>query len=147
MPDVSDEDKRLAGPLGKEQEMTQLLTDFDKNTAFVEPELLKLSTETIDKFFKEETKLAEYRQFIDNIQRRKAHTLNENEETIIAEAGNMAGTAQNIYSVFSNADMPRPSVVLSDGREVTLDAAGYGASRFSPVREDRIKVFNLFLSA
>ena len=144
---LSDEDKRLAEPLGMEQEMTQLLTDFDKNTAFVEPELLKLSAETIDKFFKEEVKLAEYRQFIDNIQRRKAHTLNENEETIVAEAGNMAGTAQNVYSVFSNADMPRPKVVLSDGREVTLDAAGYSANRFSPVREDRIKVFNTFFSA
>jgi oligoendopeptidase F len=144
---LSDEDKRLAGPLGMEQEITQLLTDFDKNTAFIEPELLTLSAETIDKFFKEEVKLAEYRQFIDNIQRRKAHTLNEHEETIVAEAGNMAGTAQNVYSVFSNADMPRPSVVLSDGREVTLDAAGYAASRFSPVREDRIKVFNTFFSS
>jgi oligoendopeptidase F len=59
----------------------------------------------------------------------------------------LAGTAQNIYSILSNADMPRPTVNLSDGREVTLDASGYAANRFSPVREDRIKVFNAFFSS
>ncbi len=144
---LSDEDKRLAEPLGMEQEMTQLMTDFDKNTAYIEPELLGIPTDMIDRFFKEESRLAEYRQFINNIQRRKAHTLNASEEAIIAEAGNIAGTAQNIYSMLSNADLPRPKVRLSDGREVTLDAAGYAANRFSPMREDRIKVFNTFFSS
>ena len=144
---LSDEDKRLAAPLGMEQEMTQLSTDFDKITAFGEPEILSIPAETMTRFFKEEPGLAEYRQFIDNIQRRKAHTLSESEEAIIAESGLIAGTAQNIYSILSNADLPRPTVKLSDGREVTLDAAGYATNRFSPVREDRIKVFNTFFTS
>jgi oligoendopeptidase F len=144
---LSDEDKRLAGPLGMEQEMTQLATDFDKNIAFMEPEILAIPPEKIGEFFKEKPGLAEYRQFVDNIQRRRAHTLSANEEAIIAEAGNMSATAENIYSILSNADLPRPKVRLSDGREVTLDAAGYAANRFSPVREDRIKVFNSFFSS
>jgi oligoendopeptidase F len=144
---LSDEDKRLAGPLGLEQEMSQLSTDFDKNTAFIEPEILAIPSETIDHFFREETGLAKYHHFIDNIQRRKKHTLDESGEAIIAEAGRMAGTADNIYSVLSNADLPRPKVILSDGREVTLDAAGYTATRSSLVREDRIKVFNAFFTS
>jgi len=97
---LSDEDKRLAQPLGMEQEMTQVSTDFDKNTAFMEPEILAIPGETIDRFFREEPGLAEYRHFIDNIQRRKAHTLSASEEAIIAEAGIMSGTAEK-YIRFS----------------------------------------------
>jgi len=144
---LSDEDKRLAGPLGMEQEVNQLATDFEKSTAFIEPQLLTIPEETMTGFFSAEPALAKYHQFIDNIQRRKQHTRSESEEVIIAEAGNMAGTAENIYSVLSNADLPRPKVVLSDGREVTLDAAGYTVNRSGPIREDRIKVFNAFFSA
>jgi oligoendopeptidase F len=144
---LSDEDKRLSGPLGMAQEISQLATDFDKYTSFIEPEILAMPEEAITKFFSEEPGLAEYSQFISNIQRRKTHTLSEGEEKIIAEAGNMAETAQNVYSILSDADLPRPKVVLSDGREVTLDASGYMAHRYSPLREDRIKVFKAFFSS
>jgi oligoendopeptidase F len=144
---LSDEDKRLAGPLGMEQEMTELFTNFNKTVAFVEPEILAISVETINTFYQQEPALAEYRQFIANIQRRQAHTLNASEEVLVAEAGRMAGTAENIYSILSNADLPRPKVKLSDGQEVALDAAGYSAYRSSPVREDRIRVFNTFFAA
>ena len=98
-------------------------------------------------FFNDEPQLENYRQYIDDIQRRKAHTLSESEEKLVAEAGNLASTPQDIYGIFSNADMPRPTITLSDGKEVTLDAAGYAGNRATGVREDRIKVFEAFFGA
>ncbi|MBR9997900.1 MAG: oligoendopeptidase F family protein, partial [Cyclobacteriaceae bacterium] len=52
----------------------------------------------------------------------------------------------NIYSIFSNAEMPRPEVTLENGDKVTLDAAGYARYRATPNRADRAKVFEAFFS-
>jgi len=144
---LSDQDKRDSEPLAMEGEMQRIATEFDKNAAYIDPEILSIPADKINAFFKEESKLSVYRQYIDDIQRRKAHTLNAEQEKLIAEAGNLSGTSQDIYSIFSNADMPRPTVTLSTGEEVRLDAQGYGGNRASKIREDRIKVFEAFFGA
>ncbi len=144
---TSDQDKRESGPLAMEQEVNHLWTQLSKVAAYIEPEILTIPNEKLQKFFKEDKGLAIYAQYIDDIQRRKAHTLSEAEEALIAEAGRMSTTAQDIYSILSNADLPRPTVTLSDGKQVRLDAAGYTAYRAVPNREDRIKVFEAFFGA
>ncbi len=141
---MSDQDKRESGPLAMEQEVNQLRTRFVKEAAYIEPEILNIPVEKLAGFFKEDTGLDPFKQFIDDIRRRKAHTLSESEEALVAEAGRMASTAENIYSILSNADLPRPNIILSDGKEVRLDAAGYTVYRALPNRDDRIKVFEAF---
>jgi len=141
---LSDQDKRDSKALAMDGDVKQLDTEFGKYSAYIDPEILSIPEAKIEEFFKAEPKLSVYRQYVDDIQRKKAHTLNEAEEQIIAEAGNLSGTPQDIYSIFSNADMPRPAVTLSTGKEVRLDAAGYAGNRASKVREDRIKVFEAF---
>jgi len=144
---LSDQDKRESGPQSMEGEMQQVNTELNKISAYFDPEILAIPEEKIVQFFKDEPKLDKYSQYIDDIQRRKAHTLSESEEKLIAEAGNLATTPQDIYGIFSNADMPRPKITLSNGKEVRLDAAGYAGNRASSVREDRIKVFEAFFGA
>ena len=144
---LSDQDKQESGPQAMEGEMSQIMTELNKMSSFFDPEILAIPEEKVNQFFKDEPKLETYRQYIDDIQRRKAHTLSESEEKLIAEAGNLAGTPQDIYGIFSNADMPRPTVVLSTGDSVRLDAAGFAGNRASSVREDRIKVFEAFFGA
>ena len=144
---LSDQDKRESESQAMEGEMQQIETELNKASSYFDPEILAIPKNKIAKFFKEEPKLEKYRQYIDDIQRKKAHTLSESEEKLIAEAGNLASTPQDIYGIFSNADMPRPTITLSDGKEVRLDAAGYAGNRGSSVREDRIKVFEAFFGA
>ena len=144
---LSDQDKRESEPQAMEGEMQQIDTELSKVSAYFDPEILAIPEEKISQFFKDEPKLETYRQFIDDIQRRKAHTLSESEEKLIAEAGNLASTPQDIYGVFTNAEMPRKTVTLSNGEEVRLDAAGYAGNRSSNVRKDRIKVFEAFFGA
>jgi oligoendopeptidase F len=59
----------------------------------------------------------------------------------------MAGQPSSIYSIFSNADFPYPSVTLSDGKSVKLDSAGFSLYRSVPNRDDRKSVMNTFFSA
>jgi oligoendopeptidase F len=141
---LSDQDTRESDGQGMKQEMQQLGTEISKVSAYFDPEILSIPQEKMDDLFKEEPGLETYRQVIDNIQRSRAHILSEDQEMIIAEAGRMSGTAQATYSILSNADLPYPTVTLSDGSEVRLDAAGYAGNRANPNREDRIKVFNEF---
>ncbi|MEW6509793.1 MAG: oligoendopeptidase F [Bacteroidota bacterium] len=137
----SDLDTRDAASLGMVQEMGQLGADFNAKVSFVQPEILRMERSTIDAFLKQEPKLGVYRHDLDDILRRKAHTGNEREEKIIADAGLMADGPDNIYGIFSNAEFPFPSVSLSDGKSVKLDKAAFNLYRAVPERADRQNVF------
>jgi oligoendopeptidase F len=141
---LSDGDTRESEPLGMDQEANQLYTKFGALAAYVDPEILTIPESKLNRFFKDEPKLEKYRQYIDNVYRMKAHTRNAAEENLIAEAGIMQGNSNNIYSIFSNAEMPRAEVTLSTGDKVRLDASAYALHRASTVRADRQKVFESF---
>ena len=102
---------------------------FSAAAAYVDPEILKAGKATIDKFVAAEPRLKPYRMKLDDVIRRAAHTLSDSEEKLLADALPMAGSASNVFSILSNADFPYPTVTLSDGRSVRLDAAGYSAAR------------------
>ncbi len=141
---LSDGDIRESGPLGMDQEANQLYTKFGAAAAYVDPEILSIPEQRLNNFFRDEPKLEKFRQYIDNVYRMKTHTLNASEENLIAEAGIMQGNSGSIYSVFSNAEMPRAEVTLSNGEKVVLDASAYALYRASTNREDRKLVFDSF---
>ncbi len=140
----SDQDTRVSGYLGMQQEVSQIGSDFSAKAAFIEPEILKIDPAKVQKFLTSEPKLAIYKHYLDDILRRKAHTGTEGEEKIIADAGLMADAPDNIYGIFSNADFPYPEVTLNDGKTVKLNQAGYSLYRASTNRDDRKKVFETF---
>jgi oligoendopeptidase F len=143
----SDEDKREAKYLAMEQEMGQVGADLAATGSFLQPEILKIGRDTIEKFISQEPQLAIYRHSLNDILRRSEHTGTEGEEKIIADAGLMADGAGSIYSVFSDADFPFPTAVLHDGRQIKLDKAAFALQRSSTNRDDRKKVFKAYFGA
>ena len=141
---LSDQDTRDSKAMAMKQEMTHLQTDLKSTAAFFEPEILTIPESTIEKFFSQKSELEIYRQYLSDILRRKKHTLNENEEELIAQAGLMAGTAHEVFNILSNADLPYPQVELSDGKTVRVDPTNYALYRENKNREDRKKIFNAF---
>src|SRR6185369_3623497 len=125
----SDQDTRVTKYLGMKQEVAQLASEFDAKASFVEPEILKMDRSTIDSFLAKEKRLEVYRHYLDDLLRRKPHTLSEGEEKILADAGLVAAAPQTIYGVFSDADFPNPEVTLSDGKKVRLDSSGFSLAR------------------
>ena len=115
-----------------------------EETAFVNPEILKLGKGRIDAFFRQEPGLAIYRHPVDDILRTAAHTLDAKGEAIVAAFGLTAGSTGSTYRILANADMPWPTVKLSTGVEVKLDQAAYTEHREAPNRDDRKKVFDAF---
>ena len=144
---ISDQDTRVSAYQAMKQEMLQLGAKFGAETAFIEPEILKIDKATIDRFVAEEPRLKVYRQYLDDIQRRRAHTLDDAEEKLLAGAGVMAGAPASIFGIFADADFPYPTVVLSDGKSVKLDKAAFSLYRAGSSREDRQKVMAAFFGA
>jgi len=144
---ISDEDTRVEKYRAMKQEMDQLGSSFGAQTAFVEPEILKIDRATIDAYIAKEPKLAPYAFYLHDLLRRQAHTLSEPEEKIIADAGLMSSAPGDVYGVFTNADFPFPTVTLADGTTRKLDLATFSVSRSLPNRDDRKKVFESFFGA
>jgi oligoendopeptidase F len=124
-----------------QQEISQIGSEFATLTSFVDPEILAMGKETIEHFLAADPGLAIHRHNLMDILRQKEHTRSEAEEGIIAETGLMAESPGSIYTIFSNADFPFPTVTMRDGKEVRLDQAAFALQRTVPDREDRRKVF------
>ena len=143
----SDQDTRAATYLAMKQDIQQLVTEYSTKASFLEPRILTLEKETIENFIADEPRLKEYRMYLFDILRGKAHTLSEQEEKILARTGQMATSPGSVYTVFSNAEMPYPEVTLRDGTVATLNKAGYALHRAAPNRQDREAVFQAFWTA
>ncbi|MGZ8851899.1 MAG: oligoendopeptidase F [Thermoanaerobaculia bacterium] len=144
---ASDVDTRVAKYQAMQQEMARMGTAINTEASYIEPEILKIDGATIDSFLKQEPKLAIYRQYLDDILRRQAHTLTEGEEKIIADAGLMSDTAGDTFGIFSDADFPYPSLKLSSGETVKLDKPGFARVRGSANRDDRRKAMETFFGS
>ncbi len=144
---LSDEDTRVSRYQGMQQEMIQAGAQLGAEAAYIEPEILKVDRATIDKFVAQETRLKPYRLYLDDIQRRRAHTKTDAEEKLLATAAVITSSPSTIYGVFSDADFAYPSVTLSDGKTVKLDSAAFSIYRTVPNREDRQKVMSAFFGA
>ncbi len=118
-------------------------TKMEAAMAWVEPELLAIPQETLDKFSRGDG-LTDFQTYLYNTTRRRAHFRTQDVEQLIAQAGDMASGATKVYQTLATVNVPWPQITLSDGSEVTLDQAGYGQLRYLPVREDRLNVFQAF---
>ncbi len=134
---IADEDLRISSNQALNQKATTLGTKFSEVTSFVNPEILKVGREKIERFLDEKKELDEFRFYLMDILRLKDHTLSENEEAILASAGLMTSTPGEVYSIFDNAEKPNAVVKLSTGEEVELTSANYTKYRTVENRADR----------
>jgi oligoendopeptidase F len=144
---VSDEDIRASRPREMKQSAEELATAFSSACAWVRPEILSLDPARVRRFVAQEKKLAPYRVYLEETLRRKPHTLGAAEERVAAEAGELARAGGEVHGVLSNADLPYPTVKLSTGESVRLDASAYALHRQDRNRADRDLVFAAFFGA
>lgn len=140
----SDEDMRNPHALEMKQSVGTLKTRFNQATSFYKPEILKADKQKINLFVTKENRLATYDQYLKDTLRSASHTLDESGEKILATSGLISNTASTLYEVLTNAEIPWPTITLSDGEIVRLDQSAYEKYRSSSNRGDRIRVFEAF---
>ncbi|MEJ0042211.1 MAG: M3 family oligoendopeptidase [Rhizomicrobium sp.] len=141
----ADEDVRIAANQERQQLAASLGTLYNEKTAWVTPEILSLGADKVHAFEAAEPELARrFGFYLDNVLRQAPHTLSLESESVLASAGDVLGQPNAIYGVLANAEVPFPSVKLSDGSTVTIDQGSYSKYRQSPLRADRKRVFDAF---
>lgn len=137
----SDEDTRNPVYQDLTGKLTKVWVQLGADTAFEVPELLSISDERMEEFHREEPELQLYRRHFDVIRRKKEHILSESEEKLLAMAGEMAGTPEEVYSLFADADLTFRPVLDRDGNEHPITQGSYIAAMESPDRTLRKNAF------
>ncbi len=120
-----------------DQETNQLNTKYNAHAAFIQPEILTMDKTTIQKFIESEPALKPYIFNLNNLMRQKKHILSDDEEKVIAEAGQMSLAPSSVYNNLINTDMAETEVTLSNGEAIKLDQAGFQQYRSLALKEDR----------
>ncbi len=141
---LHDQDTRVSKNQEMVQSISQVAVELDAATSFFKPEIIALGKDKVLRLVDSHPGLKKYRHIFEDILRQSSHTVSPQEEKIFALAGELMEAGESIHSIFTNADMPYPTVTLTDGTRVRLDAAGYTKYRALPNRQDRIKVFKAF---
>ena len=93
--------------------------------AFSTPEIMAIPQDTLNLFFVAQPELETYRRSLYRIRRRAEHILTPPEETLLAAAGEMAHSPDDIGSVFRNADLKFPEVEDKDGVKHQLTGGSF----------------------
>ncbi len=111
----SDED--TANPYYQELlgQLMSVYTEINSASSYATPELVSVDDETFEGFYKAEPELELYRLNFDRMRKQKAHILSEGEERILALSGELGRTPENIFSMFSDADLRYPDAEDKDG--------------------------------
>ena len=95
---------------------TSYATAVNAAESFETPEIMAISQETLEAFYAACPGLERFRRYLTDLRRMKAHTLSPAEERLLAAAREMAGSPQNIFGAFNNADLIHPDAVDSNGK-------------------------------
>ncbi|MGN1119488.1 MAG: M3 family oligoendopeptidase, partial [Oscillospiraceae bacterium] len=121
----NDEDTRKAEYQDMVSRLEMLFVEIGGASAFVTPEILSITDERMEQFYKACPAMELYRLSLDRVRRRREHILSEAEERIMALTGEMAAAPDNIFSMFNDADLKFPDAVDKDGNPHQVTHGSY----------------------
>ena len=141
----ADEDRRIASNQERKQQAQDVFTALGEATAWTNPEIVALGATKVNAFIAADPVLKKRFAFgLRDTLRLAKHTLSPGEEQLLASAGTPLAGPNDIRDQLTSSDIPRPTVKLSDGKEIRLDDQGYTLSRDAQNRADRKMVFDKF---
>ncbi len=141
----ADEDTRNAVYQAMSGKFMGVAVALGAATSFDTPEIMDIPEETLEGFYKELPQLERYRRMLSTLRRRKAHTLSAAEEKLLAAAGEMAQTPDNVYGSFAYADITFPDAVDAQGGKHPLTQGTFISLQESADRELRRSAYeNLY---
>ncbi|WP_283675318.1 oligoendopeptidase F [Butyricicoccus sp. Marseille-Q5471] len=113
----SDEDTRVAAYQEMTAQVTRFVVELQSATAFETPELMAIDEGVLEQFYQEVPELERYRLSLNRIRRRRAHVLSDKEEALLAAAGEMAQSPDEIFSMLNDADMRFDDATDAEGKQ------------------------------
>lgn len=107
--------------------VNRLAADVESDLAFIEPEILKMSEQTIAQFLKEQPDQQIYRHYLDFVAQKRGHVLSEAEEALVSQAQVVFNSSAETFSVLSNSDLVFPEITDEAGQKVPLSNGSYNS--------------------
>ena len=111
----ADEDTRNATYQAMTGKFMSVVVALSAATSFETPEIMAISDETLENFYKELPELERYRRYLTDLRRLKDHVLSAAEEKLLAAAGELSQSPDTIYGMFADADITFPDAEDSNG--------------------------------
>ncbi len=140
-------DQNLADPRGSEmnQKAMDLLTNLAASVSWFNPEVLSVPEGTMENWLKE-TPLSKYKVWLEDVLRKRPHTLSSGEEKILALASDATRGFIGAFGKLNNVEIPArfPSVTDPSGKSVKISHGNFVPLLQEPDRKLRKSVFKGF---
>jgi oligoendopeptidase F len=140
---VDTTNQKAAGMFSKAQGMYGQLASV---VSFLNPEILTIGREQLEKWMSESSKLAVHKQSFDNLFRQQAHVRSVEVEEILGLATDPLGGASNSTSMLTNADFKFKSVKDEAGKVIDITQGNYDTQLMHhPKRKVRKAAYNTYM--
>lgn len=141
-----DSDMRDTKYQGMDGRFKSLYAQVLTASSFIKPEILKIDENKITEMLNNVAELRIYKHSFDDLLRFRKHTLDKEQEELLAMADEITQIPYNTYSLFTNADLEFPNVIDEDGNSVEISHSRYYAALYSKDRTYRGNAFKAYLS-
>lgn len=121
----ADEDTKNTTYQGFKDQTNGICVAIASALSFAEPEILDIPDAVLHGFYERQPGLNHYRRFLNDILRKKAHILSDAEEKILAAAGDLAQSPDDIFGLLNDADMTYESVTDIEGNHLPVTHASF----------------------
>ena len=121
----ADEDTKNTTYQGFKDQTNGICVAISSALSFAEPEILDIPDTVLHGFYDRQPDLNQYRRFLNDILRKKAHILSDAEEKILAAAGDLAQSPDDIFGLLNDADMTYESVTDIEGNRLPVTHASF----------------------
>jgi len=116
---------------------SSLDTKVEVSRSFIQPEIILIPEETIQKFMNEKSELKIYDHFFNTMACRKKHTLSKNNEELLAKVSKMIENPYGVFSSLVYAELPFPVIQNDKGEDIQLNRSTSWRARSSQDRNYR----------
>ncbi len=143
---AKDADMRSEKYQSMEERVNYLYSAVAAASSFIRPEIIKIPSAKLKKMIARNKSLKLYSHLLNELMRKKSHTLSTEEEKILALSGEISSVPYSTYSMFTNADIKFPVVKDDSGNKVEISHARFYSAMYSSNRKYRERAFKNYLA-
>lgn len=123
----NDEDTTNTYYQGMYDRASSLYAQVQSTMSFMTPELLEIPEDKLQTFLNDNKDLNVYRHMFDELTRMQPHVRSTEEEALLAQILDVAGSSRNSYGMLNNADIKFPTIRDENGDEINITHGRYGS--------------------
>ena len=142
---AKDSDMRNAKYQGMDDRIKTIYSKVLTASSFIKPELLKTDESKLLELIDSHLDLKIYKQSFNDLLRFRKHTLEREQEELLAMTSEITQVPYNTYSLFTNADIKFPKVADEFGNEIEMTHSRFYSALYSKNRDFRKRAFKAYL--